>query len=181
MSGTPSCAFTAPSANITALCTIDCGCTSTLILSASTPKSHLASMTSNPLFIIVALSIVIFAPMLHVGCFSASAFVTAASCSCENVRNGPPDAVSSIFSISLSPSPTMLWKMAECSLSTGSIGAWFSAARRQISSPATTSVSLLARQIFLCAFIACIVGLRPAKPTMAVSTMSTGPAVTISS
>ena len=67
MSGTPSCAFTAPSANCTALCTMLCGCTSTCILSASTPNSHLASITSKPLFIIVALSMVIFAPMSQVG------------------------------------------------------------------------------------------------------------------
>ena len=101
------------------------------------------------MFIIVAESMVIFAPISHVGCFSASAAVTVAICSFVKRRNGPPDAVSRIFSTSLSPSPTMLWNIAECSLSTGSICTPFSSANRHISSPATTSVSLLARHIFL--------------------------------
>ena len=181
MSGTPSCAFTLPSWNCTALCTTDCGCTSTWMRSTGTPKSHLASITSKPLFIIVALSMVILAPMSQVGWRSASWHVTVASCSLGSRRKGPPLAVSSIFSISLSSSPTRLWKMALCSLSTGRMGAWCSAASRQMSSPATTRVSLLARQIFLPARMAWMVGERPAKPTMAVSTMSTGPASTISS
>ena len=179
MSGTPSCAFTAPSQNCTALWTMLCGWTSTCILSAGTPKSHFASMTSKPLFIIDAESIVIFAPMSQVGCLRASAAVTSRIWSSVNLRNGPPDAVSRIFSIGLSPSPTMLWKIAECSLSTGKIGTRFSAARRHTSSPATTSVSLLARQIFLRALMAWMVGARPEKPTIAVSTISMGPASTI--
>ena len=179
MSGTPSCAFTAPSQNCTALWTIDCGCTSTCIFSAGTPKSHRASITSKPLFIIVAESMVIFAPISHVGCFRASAAVTVAICSLLKRRNGPPDAVRRIFSTALSPSPTMLWNIAECSLSTGSMRTRCSMARRHISSPATTSVSLLARHIVLRARMACIVGESPAKPTMAVSTMSIGEASTI--
>ena len=181
MSGTPNWAFTAPSRNCTALCTIDCGCTSTSICRASTPNSHLASITSNPLFIIVALSIVILAPISHVGWRNASALVTVASRSVVMLRNGPPEAVSSIFSISLSPSPAMLWNMAECSLSTGSIGVRYRVASSLISSPATTSVSLLARQMVFRALMACIVGDSPAKPTIAVSTMSIGPDSTISS
>ena len=147
-------------------------------MSAGTPNSHLASMTSNPLFIIEAESMVILAPMSQVGCLKASATVTVSSCSWENLRKGPPDAVSSIFSMGLSSSPTKLWKMAECSLSTGRIGAWYCCASWQINSPATTKVSLLARQIFLCALMAAMVGSSPAKPTMAVSTMSIGPAST---
>ena len=181
MSGTPNWAFTAPSANWTALCTIDWGWTSTCILSASTPKSHFASITSNPLFIIEAESMVIFAPISHVGWRSASSLVTFASCSRENIRKGPPLAVSNIFSISLSPSPTMLWKMAECSLSTGNIGVWYSCANWHISAPATTRVSLLARQMVFLAFTAWIVGERPANPTIAVSTISIDGDSTISS
>ena len=180
MSGTPSCAFTEPSTNCTAEWTIDWGWMSTWIFSAGTPKSQRASITSKPLFMSVAESMVIFAPMSHVGCFRASAAVTVCSCSFVNLRNGPPEQVSRIFSISLSPSPTRLWKMAECSLSTGRMGTWYSPASWQMSSPATTSVSLLARQIFFRARMAWMVGSRPEKPTMAVSTMSMGPASTMS-
>ena len=64
--------------------------------------------------------------------------------------------------------------MAECSLSTGRIGVWYVAANSLISSPATTSVSLFARQMVLRALIALIVGRRPANPTIAVNTMSIG-------
>ena len=122
MSGTPSCALTAPSANCTALCTMDCGCTTTWICSGTTPNSHLASMTSKPLFIIEAESIVIFAPMDQLGWCNACALVTCASCSSENVRKGPPEAVRIIFSMGLT-SPARHWKMAECSESTGMISA----------------------------------------------------------
>ena len=41
---------------------------------------RMASMTSRPLFIRVAESMVIFAPMLQLGCFNASAGVTDSSC-----------------------------------------------------------------------------------------------------
>ena len=153
---------------------------STCMRSAGTPKSQRASITSKPLFMSVAESMVIFAPMSHVGCFRASAAVTVCNCSCVNLRKGPPEQVSRIFSISLSPSPTRLWKMAECSLSTGRMGTWYSSASWQMSSPATTSVSLLARHIFFRARMAWMVGSRPEKPTMAVSTMSMGPASTMS-
>ncbi len=101
MSGIPNCALTAPSANCTALCTIDCGCTTTCICPGSTPNSHLASITSKPLFIIDAESMVIFAPIDQFGCFNAWALVTEANCSWENVRKGPPEAVRIIFSTGL--------------------------------------------------------------------------------
>ena len=57
------------------------------------PKSQCASITSSPLFISVAESIVIFRPIRHVGCFSASAADTAARSDAGRPRNGPPDAV----------------------------------------------------------------------------------------
>ena len=91
------------------------------------------------------------------------------------------EQVSNIFSISLSASPTILWNIALCSLSTGNIETWFSFARLHISSPATTSVSLLARQIFLCALIAFIVGRNPENPTIDARTISIGSASTICS
>ena len=97
MSGIPSCAFTAPSSNCTMEWMTDCGCTTTSIWSGRTPNSHLASITSNPLFIMEAESIVILAPMSQLGCFSACALVTVVSCSIVQVRNGPPEAVSITF------------------------------------------------------------------------------------
>ena len=52
------------------------GWTTTSIWSGSRSKSHLASITSSPLFIRVAESMVIFGPMDQLGCFSAWARVT---------------------------------------------------------------------------------------------------------
>ncbi len=73
ISGTPNWALTAPSINCTALCTTLCGWMSTCILSAGSPKSHFASVTSNPLFMREAESMVILAPISQVGCLRASA------------------------------------------------------------------------------------------------------------
>src|SRR2546423_862386 len=73
--------------------TIDCGWTTTSMSSYPIPNRWCASITSRPLFISVAESIVIFAPMLQVGWASASATVTSASDSAVRPRNGPPDAV----------------------------------------------------------------------------------------
>ena len=73
--------------NVTNKCdsTIECimlwGCTTTWIFSAGTSNSHLASMTSSPLFINVAESIVILDPIFHFGCFRACSGVTSLSCS----------------------------------------------------------------------------------------------------
>ena len=50
MSGVPSCALIAPSSNSTIECTIDCGCSSTVIFSTGVPNSQCASITSKPLF-----------------------------------------------------------------------------------------------------------------------------------
>ena len=71
----------------------DSGCTTTWILPADTWNSHLASMTSKPLFIMVAESMVILAPISQLGCLSACALVAVAICSRGQVRNGPPEAV----------------------------------------------------------------------------------------
>src|SRR3712207_7843064 len=64
------------------------------------PNNHLASITSKPLFIKVAESIVILAPMSHVGCRRASAAVTWANRSAVKLRKGPPEQVSNSFSTS---------------------------------------------------------------------------------
>ena len=68
MSVTPNCAIIDPSVSSTIECTTDCGCTTTSIWSARTPNSQCASITSRPLFISVAESIVIFRPIRQVGC-----------------------------------------------------------------------------------------------------------------
>ena len=64
------------------------------------------------------------------------------------------------------------WKIAECSESTGRILTPFSRAARMTSSPAHTSVSLLASAMSLPASIAASVGSRPTMPTTAVTTIS---------
>ena len=79
MSGNPSCAFTDPSTNSTMEWMIDCGWTTTWIFSGGIPNSQYASITSSPLFISVAESIVILFPILQVGCRNASSTVTASS------------------------------------------------------------------------------------------------------
>ena len=53
-----------------------CGCTSTFTMSTGTSNRWCASSTSRPLFMSVAESIVILAPMAHVGCLSAMAALT---------------------------------------------------------------------------------------------------------
>ena len=46
----------------------------------------------KPLFIKVAESMVIFAPISQLGCLRASLGVTSSSCSLVYVRKGPPEA-----------------------------------------------------------------------------------------
>ncbi len=52
-----------------------------------------ASITSRPLFISVAESTVIFAPIAQVGWLSACSTVTSVSSARVRPRNGPPEAV----------------------------------------------------------------------------------------
>ena len=82
-----------PSSSSTIEWTTDCGWTTTSIWSGRQPNSQCASITSSPLFISVAESMVIFGPIFQVGCRSASSAVTASSDSRASERNGPPDAV----------------------------------------------------------------------------------------
>ena len=95
MSATPNWASTEPSMYSTIECTIDCGWITTCTWSGARSKSQRASITSSPLFMSVAESMVIFAPIFHVGWRSASSTVTVANFSVGSSRNGPPDAVSS--------------------------------------------------------------------------------------
>src|ERR1700761_6770540 len=67
MSGEPRCASVEPSQSWTRLWMIDCGCTTTSISWYGVPKRWCASITSRPLFIRVAESIVILPPIDQVG------------------------------------------------------------------------------------------------------------------
>ena len=87
------CATTEPSTYSAIEWTIDCGWRTMSIFRPGTSKSQRASMTSSPLFIIVAESIVIFGPIFHVGCRRASSTVIAGNVAKSRVRNGPPEAV----------------------------------------------------------------------------------------
>src|SRR5215210_3738025 len=129
-------------------------------------------MTSRPLFIIVAESMVIFGPIFHVGCLSASSGPIFRSSAFSLEKNGPPEAVSRMPSSSSSLRPSRHWKIAECSESTGMRG--FSSARDITHSPPAIRDSLLARATLLPACSAPTVAASPAKPTMPLSTTSAG-------
>ena len=120
----------------------------------------------------VAESIVIFAPIFQVGCASASAAVTRASASAGVVRNGPPDAVRINRRTSPRSPARSAWWSALCSESIGRMATPRRAAAAITSSPAITSVSLLARRISRPAAIACQVGTSPIAPTRAPTTAS---------
>ncbi|MNT52153.1 hypothetical protein D3C72_1891640 [compost metagenome] len=63
--------------------------------SAGAPNSQCASMTSRPLFIMVAESTEILRPMTQLGWAQAWSGEISCSVAGSRVRNGPPDAVSS--------------------------------------------------------------------------------------
>ena len=111
-------------------------------------------MTSRPLFISVAESVVIFAPMLQLGWFRASATVTSASFSTGQSRNDPPEAVRMIRRMPPSGRPWRHWKMAECSESAGRILTPCFSANGSTAGPPAMRVSLFARQMSLPASIA---------------------------
>ena len=62
-------------------------------------NKNLASITSSPLFIRVDESIVTLFPIIQLGCFKASSFVTFLRKSISFPLNGPPEAVRISFSI----------------------------------------------------------------------------------
>ena len=90
MSGIDSCASIELSMNSIREWHIASGWIVTLIFSGGIPNSWWASITSRPLFIIVAESTVIFFPIFHTGCLSTSFFVI---CFKDRLKNGPPEAV----------------------------------------------------------------------------------------
>ena len=173
MSGRPSWAITEESQNSTIEWTTLWGWPSTSMRSGGMLNNQRASMTSSPLFIMVAESMVIFGPMRQLGWRSASATVTWASFSRGRLRNGPPEAVRIRRRTRERFSPRRAWNMAECSLSTGMIFALRARASRITTSPAVTRVSLLASATRRPAETAASVGAKPAAPTIAETTTST--------
>ncbi len=85
------------------------------------PNRKCVSISSSPLFASVAESMVIFGPMLQVGWARASSAESRRPAPPPSFpRNGPPDAVRTIESTCSVVRPSRHWKIAECSLSTGS-------------------------------------------------------------
>ena len=118
-----SCATSEPSTNSTKEWMSDCGWITTSIRSPGRPKRKCASITSRPLFIIVAESIVILGPIFQVGCASASSTVIASKVSRRRSRKGPPEAVSTSRRASPGAPARRAWWIALCSESTGMISA----------------------------------------------------------
>ena len=139
MSFFASCATSEPSTNSTKEWMSDCGWITASIRSPGRPKRKCASITSRPLFIIVAESIVIFGPIFQVGCASASSTVIASKVSRRRSRNGPPEAVSTSRRASPGAPARRAWWIALCSESTGTSSAPLFFASARMSSPATTS------------------------------------------
>src|SRR5471032_3071787 len=90
-------ASTLPSLYSIIACTVDCGWITTSTSDGAKPNSQQASITSKPLFISVAQSIVMRLPIRQVGCFRACWGVTNASASLGVLRKGPPEAVRMSF------------------------------------------------------------------------------------
>src|SRR3954452_16342730 len=120
-------------------------------------------MTSRPLFIMVAESMEILAPMLQFGCASACAGVARAICSRDQFRNGPPEAVRIRRAICWALDGEKTWKIAECSESTGITAPPASFAVLSRIGPAQIKLSLLASATTAPARAAASVGARPAK------------------
>ena len=119
---------------------------------------------------------VILAPIDQLGWRSASAGVARAKRSALQVRNGPPDAVSTIVSMLSGSAPASACNAAECSLSTGRSSVPASATAAMNTSPADTRHSLLASARRRPCRAASNVGSSPAAPTIAASTQSAGSA-----
>ncbi len=140
------------------------------IRAAGMSNSQRASITSSPLFIRVAESMVILGPMDQVGWVRACSRVTWLRSGV--VRKGPPEPVSSRRRTSCWRWPRSDWWIALCSLSTGSTEAPCRRAASMQRLPAMTSGSLLATATVTPRRMARSVGLNPTAPTIAVSTTS---------
>ena len=144
ISGMESSAYTDPSGDSIIECTIDSLCTVTSIFSGGNENRYDASITSSALFASVALSIVIFLPIFHVGWLSASSTVIL-DISFLSLK-GPPDAV--IMSLS-ALCPLRRCHIALCSLSTGMMLMPFLSALSRRNRPPSTTDSLFARAMFM--------------------------------
>ena len=162
-----------PSVSSTIECTTDCGWMTTSIWRPLTPNSQCASMTSSPLFISVAESMVIFRPICQVGCFSASAADTAcqirrraaAERSARRGENQPPDVAAA-----RGRAGTDEWRCARCRPAGSRRRAC--AAASVTMPPAMTSTSLLASAIVLRCSIAASTASSASVPLDAHSTTS---------
>src|SRR3989339_1989051 len=128
-------------------------------------------MTSKPLFIKVEESMVILGPIFQVGCLSASLAVIWANFSIGVFKNGPPEAVKTIFLIVLGSSPLRHWTIALCSESMGKTltpAALTSCIKR---SPATTKTSFVAKARSFLDLTASRVGTRQREPGIATTTI----------
>ena len=145
--------------------------------SYGTANRRCASITSRPLFTIVAELIVTNGPMSQLGCVRAWLTVTCASSSSVEVRKAPPDAVSTSRETSCSVPARRHCASAECSESTGtSWPGWASAVTKV---PPITNDSLLANATVLPATSAAMVDGKPTAPASALSTTSTRSAQTL--
>ncbi len=113
-------------------------------------------------------------PITQLGWLSASCSVARARRETGQSRNGPPEAVMITRSTAEMSSPMSAWKMAECSLSTGSTVAPWARAVAISSGPALTRLSLLASARVAPCSSAFSPGASPAAPTMADITQSAG-------
>ena len=131
----------------------------------------------NPL---LALAMVILAPIVHVGCFKASSGVTSPNDAHVRSLNAPPEAVMISRDGSLT-SPSRHCQIAEGSLSIGRMVAPPASAVSINRLPDITITSLFARPSVLPACSAAIEVGKPTHPTVAAITISTSRRATISS
>ena len=119
---------------------------------------------NQPLFIIVAESTVILAPIFHLGCFKASSLVTFSltvfDLNSKSASRCGNNQLIDIFFFTL----LMVWKIAECSESTGIKLTLFSLAFPSQFYLAATSDSLLEIAISHLCSIAFKVGSKPTNP-----------------
>src|SRR6267378_6658761 len=136
-------------------------------------------MTSRPLFMSVAESMVTLGPIDQRGWFSASSSVTWSRSRSGCAQNGPPLAVRMRRRTLSRRSPHRHCQIALCSESTGLIPRW--PAALMTSAPAMTRTSLVASATSFPAFNAARVGASARAPDIATTTRSHRGSVTICS
>ena len=129
-------------------------------------------MISRPLLTMDAQSTVILRPMFQVGWRSTSSTRAESIFSLGQSRSAPPEAVSRRLRTGFPWAACRHWKMALCSLSTGSRGLFSRLAFSMTRSPPVTSASLLARSTCEHTSSAVHTASRPAMPVMAQSAAS---------